>query len=83
MELNQSYCPNYFSIEDILATQERVPCQVDSDLKNLGFLDPGSDNQVVVKFRDCSVVLTMLMLSGSGKRNQAGAAAVDGGGPCC
>ena len=40
-----SYCPNYFSIEDILATQERVPCEVETDLKNLGFLDPGSDNQ--------------------------------------
>ena len=34
----------FFSIEDILATQERVPRQVESDLKNLGFLDPGSDN---------------------------------------
>ena len=45
MDLNQSYNPSYFSIEDILATQERVPCQVESDLKNLGFLDPGSDNQ--------------------------------------
>merc|ERR1712098_248615 len=44
MEHNASFCPNYFSIEDILATQERVPCQVESDLKNLGFLDPGSDN---------------------------------------
>ena len=41
---SSSYCPNYFSIEDILATQERVPCEVETDLKNLGFMDPGSDN---------------------------------------
>lgn len=39
-----SYCPNYFSIEDILATQERVPVEVETDLKNLGFLDQGADN---------------------------------------
>ena len=45
MALILSYNPSYFSIEDILPTQERVPFQVESDLKNLGFLDPGSDNQ--------------------------------------
>ena len=45
MDLGQSYNPSYFSLEDILATQERVPCQVQEDLPNLGFLDPGSDNQ--------------------------------------
>ena len=27
MELSQSYAPNYFSLDDILATQERVPCR--------------------------------------------------------
>jgi len=49
MEHNASFSPNYFSIEDILATQERVPCQVESDLKNLGFLDPGSDHPDLAK----------------------------------
>ena len=44
MEFSQSYSPNYFSIEDILATQERVPCQIETDLPNLGFLDPGCDS---------------------------------------
>ena len=44
MEFSQSYAPNYFSIEDILATQERVPCQTENDLPNLGFLDPGCDS---------------------------------------
>jgi len=60
MELNQSYCPNYFSIEDILATQERVPCQVDSDLKNLGFLDPGSDNQDLARGTKLELPLWMV-----------------------
>jgi len=30
---------SYFSLEDILASQERVPCQVMDDLPNLSFLD--------------------------------------------
>ena len=44
MELNRSYSPGYFSLQDILATQERVPCNVEKDLKDIGFLDPGSEN---------------------------------------
>ncbi|XP_023349041.1 DNA replication complex GINS protein PSF3 [Eurytemora carolleeae] len=42
---NPSYMPNYFSIDDILATQERVPCSNPLELKDLGFLDPGSDDK--------------------------------------
>ena len=44
MEFSQSYTPNYFSIDDLLATQERLPCHVESELENIGFLDPGSDS---------------------------------------
>ena len=44
MELNRSYNPGYFSLEDILATQERVPCFVEKELKDVGFLDPSSDS---------------------------------------
>jgi len=39
MEMN-SYSPDYFSLEDILATQERVPFTANVDLPKLGFLDP-------------------------------------------
>ena len=42
--VSSSYCPNYFSIEDILATQERVPVEISTDLPNLGFLDQGADS---------------------------------------
>ena len=49
MELNRSYTPGYFSLQDILATQERVPCYVEKDLKDIGFLDPGSDNVDLAK----------------------------------
>lgn len=31
-----SYYPNYFSLEDIIVTQERVPCTVETRLSGLG-----------------------------------------------
>ncbi|XP_053679274.1 DNA replication complex GINS protein PSF3 [Anopheles nili] len=34
-----SYSPNYYSLEDILITQERVPCHTTQDLYKMGFLD--------------------------------------------
>ena len=33
----------------ILATQERVPCCAEKDLKDIGFLDPGSENVDLAK----------------------------------
>lgn len=41
----QSYMPNYFSITDILATEERLKCTLQIDLPGLGFLDPSSETQ--------------------------------------
>jgi GINS complex subunit 3 len=41
------YNPNYFSLEDILVTQERVPVTVQGDLQKLGFLDPSSEDEVL------------------------------------
>lgn len=43
-----SYFPNYFSIEDILATQERVPCKVENTVHGLGCLDPSTENEDLV-----------------------------------
>ncbi|XP_035680573.1 DNA replication complex GINS protein PSF3-like [Branchiostoma floridae] len=34
---------NYFSIDDILTTQEKVPCKFQSSVLGLGFLDPGAE----------------------------------------
>ncbi|XP_053659661.1 DNA replication complex GINS protein PSF3 [Anopheles marshallii] len=34
-----SYRPNYYSLEDITVTQERVPCRATQDLYMMGFLD--------------------------------------------
>ncbi|XP_043463234.1 DNA replication complex GINS protein PSF3 [Leptopilina heterotoma] len=41
----RSYMPNYFSITDILATEERLKCTLQIDLPGLGFLDPSSETQ--------------------------------------
>ncbi|XP_058128692.1 DNA replication complex GINS protein PSF3 [Anopheles ziemanni] len=35
-----SYIPNYYSLDDITVTQERVPCRTLQDLYMMGFLDP-------------------------------------------
>ncbi|XP_026464364.1 DNA replication complex GINS protein PSF3-like [Ctenocephalides felis] len=42
---SRSYYPNYFTIEDILATNERLPCKVLDEIPGLGFLDPSSANE--------------------------------------
>ncbi|KAF2355219.1 GINS subunit domain A [Trinorchestia longiramus] len=37
-----SYFPNYFSIDDILASQDRIPCKFEVIVKGLGYLDASS-----------------------------------------
>nr|XP_054748933.1 DNA replication complex GINS protein PSF3-like [Lytechinus pictus] len=36
---------NYYDINDILATHEKIPCKVELPLYRLGFLNPGSDGE--------------------------------------
>ncbi|KAK3086510.1 hypothetical protein FSP39_019418 [Pinctada imbricata] len=36
---------NYFSIDDILATQQRVPCKVEMPLYRLGYLDSSNEGE--------------------------------------
>lgn len=43
--MKKTYYPNYFSIEDIFVTQEKIPCTVEQDLSHLGFLDSSSESQ--------------------------------------
>ena len=42
---NPSYAPNYFSLSDILAEQERIPIETNEDLPKLGFLDPSTSSR--------------------------------------
>lgn len=39
----KSYYPNYYSIEDICVTQEKIPCETEQYLHKLGFLDPSAE----------------------------------------
>ncbi|KAA0202096.1 hypothetical protein HAZT_HAZT003098 [Hyalella azteca] len=43
-----SYYPNYFSVEDILASQDRVPCKFEVTVKGLGYLDASSGNEDIL-----------------------------------
>ncbi|RXG65154.1 DNA replication complex GINS protein PSF3, partial [Armadillidium vulgare] len=48
MDWCESYSPNYFTIEDILATQERIPCKFELPVYNLGYLDQsGGSNDIL------------------------------------
>lgn len=40
-----SYFPNYYSLNDISVTQEKIPCQSLTIQKKMGFLDPGCDSE--------------------------------------
>ncbi|XP_022082368.1 DNA replication complex GINS protein PSF3-like [Acanthaster planci] len=39
---------NYYNIEDILASQEKVPVKTELPLYNLGFLNPSSDSEHIL-----------------------------------
>ncbi|XP_037935836.1 probable DNA replication complex GINS protein PSF3 [Teleopsis dalmanni] len=41
--MNNSYFPNYYSVEDIFVTQEKVECKVNTKLTKMGFLDAGAE----------------------------------------
>ncbi|XP_068235027.1 DNA replication complex GINS protein PSF3-like [Palaemon carinicauda] len=45
MPLTSSYFPSYFSVSDILSTQDRVPCKFEVPVYGLGFLDPSGGNK--------------------------------------
>ncbi|XP_043260765.1 DNA replication complex GINS protein PSF3 [Colletes gigas] len=42
MAFHQSYSPNYFALNDILCTEERLFCKIEVELPGLGFLDSSS-----------------------------------------
>ncbi|KAG6804637.1 DNA replication complex GINS protein PSF3 [Apis mellifera caucasica] len=41
----QSYTPDYFALNDILSTEERVSCKIEIELLGLGFLDSSSTSR--------------------------------------
>lgn len=47
--MKRTYYPNYFSIEDIFVTQEKIPCEAQQSLSKLGFLDPSNQESPDLK----------------------------------
>ncbi|KOC64296.1 DNA replication complex GINS protein PSF3 [Habropoda laboriosa] len=45
MACYQSYTPDYFSVNDILCTEERISCTIEVELLGLGFLDTSSQTE--------------------------------------
>lgn len=44
-ELRKSFTPSYFSVEDILASETRVPCETEVQISKCGFLDPSGGTE--------------------------------------
>ncbi|TMW49164.1 hypothetical protein DOY81_005754 [Sarcophaga bullata] len=42
---SQSYFPNYYAVEDLFVTQEKVECKVNTKLLKMGFLDSGAETE--------------------------------------
>ncbi|KAM7352607.1 DNA replication complex GINS protein Psf3 [Cochliomyia hominivorax] len=42
---SQSYFPNYYAVEDLCVTQEKVECKVNTKLLKMGFLDSGAETE--------------------------------------
>lgn len=40
---------DYFNLDDILATQERIPCTFQTEVFNLGYIDPSLDSRDIPK----------------------------------
>lgn len=36
---------DYFDIDDVIATQDKIPCKLEVQIFNLGFLNPSAENQ--------------------------------------
>lgn len=69
--MKRTYYPNYFSIEDIFVTQEKIPCTVEQPLSHLGFLDSSSENADLKAGQDVELPLWyILQVQKERSRNQ-------------
>ena len=59
--MNHSYYPNYYSIEDIFVTQEKIPCETEQELANLGFLDPSESSSNLKKDQEIELPLWYIL----------------------
>lgn len=66
-----SYTPDYFSLVDILAEQERVPVVTNEDLPKLGFLDPSTASKSGTLVQGSKLELPLWMAKSLKRKNQA------------
>ena len=59
---SQNYQENYFDIDDILATQQRIPCQFEQQVYNLGRL---CWLQSSIGLRQIAIVVAVFVIAGS------------------
>jgi GINS complex subunit 3 len=59
--MSRSYYPNYYSIEDIFVTQEKIPCETEQELANLGFLDPSESSANLKKDQEIELPLWYIL----------------------
>ena len=59
---SQNYQENYFDIEDILATQQRIPCQFEQQVYNLGRI---FWLQSSIGLRQIAIVVAVFVIAGS------------------
>jgi len=68
---NPSYNPDYFSLLDILAEQERIPVVTNEDLPKLGFLDPSTSSRNGTLNKGTKLELPLWLAKSLKARNRA------------
>ncbi|XP_030762308.1 DNA replication complex GINS protein PSF3 [Sitophilus oryzae] len=65
---SSSYQPNYFSIEDILATQERTPCKFLQDVPRMGKLNPSAEEKDLKVGTELELPLWLVLDGAAGRQ---------------
>ena len=68
---NPSYSPDYFSLTDILAEQERIPVVTNEDLPKLGFLDLSTSSKNGTLMKGTKLELPLWMAKTLKSKNRA------------
>ncbi|XP_076267902.1 DNA replication complex GINS protein Psf3 isoform X1 [Rhynchophorus ferrugineus] len=63
-----SYQPNYFSIDDILATQERTPCKFLQNVPRMGKLNPSTDEKDLKAGTELELPLWLVLDASAGRQ---------------
>ncbi|KAL1513595.1 hypothetical protein ABEB36_002989 [Hypothenemus hampei] len=68
MSYNSSYSPNYYSMDDILATQERIPCKFLQKVPRMGRLNPSTEENDLKEGTDLELPLWLAIDCSMGRQ---------------